>query len=134
MKSEKVTVSGSKYNPDPNAEKETVEAEIEIPIYETLDEAVQAESADQVLKLFNVQNKTTRMNVKRQALVGRPSKEWVREQAMKRITAEQWAAAAGDLGKIQKLMEDAMSAVEAELATKRAAEAAAASPGAPQPA
>lgn len=96
--------------------KEVV-GEIVVTIYETLAEAVDGLSEAKCLELINSQNKTNEANKARALATGKPSKGYLREQALSEITVEEFAQCAQDPARISALIESKMAAIEARMAS-----------------
>lgn len=97
-----------------------VVARIDVPVYESIDELVEALGSDKVLKLANTQNKTNMKNDARAAATGEPSKKALEEAAWAKITPEMLAAVTGDIEGIRNLLNTAKEEVQKELAEKKA--------------
>jgi hypothetical protein len=95
--------------------KSVVVARPEIPVYETLEEAVHALGSETCLSLINTQNGTNIKNAAR-AL---PSKKALEDEVMKSITPEVFAGMAGDIAKLREYLDKGVEALRAKYAAQR---------------
>lgn len=82
--------------------------------YDSVAEAVQDMGEEDILSLINAQVKTNAMNLTRAGAVGMPTKEQIRLMAMARITTDEFAAASGDLSRMEALIKKYSEQVIAE--------------------
>ena len=102
--------------------KGAVVAEVEIPIYENLDELIEAVDEKVIVERFNHANTIAIMGTERQkhtpTKMGKTKKMRL---AFNMLTPEEAMSAAGDYDKLQELLESKLPEVEAQLAAEAAA-------------
>jgi len=89
----------------------------ECPVYDTLPEMVEALGEATVLDLANTQNFTNVKNQIRSSATGKPSKQALRMQAIASIEASEFALVAGDVAKLENLINQKVQELEAKMTT-----------------
>src|SRR5690554_2083353 len=84
-------------------------ATVEVPVYDSLQEAIEHEGEEKVLELFNQQNKTNIMNAARTAATQKLSKSVLRDRAFAELTVEEFQSVAGDQEALKRLIEKKMA-------------------------
>lgn len=84
------------------------------PKYETVSEALSDIGEPKVLENLNAQVRTNEMNRVRALARNGPSSKTMQTEALKRISADEFAACAGDFEAIQKLIEAKIEIIRAE--------------------
>ena len=104
----------------PVRSKSKIVAEVEIPEYETVAEAVEHQGEGTILELINVQIKTRVMNEARaQHTPGPITKTSIKERAMELVPAEAWAEAAGDKVALQNIVAKYSQMAEEQLKAEK---------------
>jgi hypothetical protein len=94
-------------------------SEVEVPVYETLAEAVQNEGEQNVLERFNAQNKTDKMNAERQRFTGKPSKTALEGEALTKFTTDDWEAVRANPQQLIEIRDRYVAELQAEWEKKR---------------
>lgn len=86
--------------------KSEVVGEVTVPVYETMEELMEKESAERILSMFNKQN-CVRIagNERAKHTEGRAGKKKRAQIAFNLLTSEELAAATGDYDALQALLE-----------------------------
>lgn len=84
------------------------------PIYDAIQEAIDSIGEAKTLELLNAQTRTNEMNRVRGLARGGPSKTHLRNQALATLTAEEFMSVAGNLEKLEALLESKMEAIKAQ--------------------
>jgi hypothetical protein len=88
--------------------------EVKFNHYETVAEAQHDLGDEKLLKLLNVQVKTSAMNDHRRKFMPQEGKQALRNKAIARVTIEEWGQAAGDQEKIDALIEKYVGVLQNE--------------------
>lgn len=87
-------------------------------VYEAISEAVDDLGEEKCLELLNAQVRTNEMNrVRGLNRPGAPTKTMLRNKALATLTAADFATVAGDLAKIEALIESRMETIKEEMTT-----------------
>lgn len=92
-------------------------------IYDSVDEAVERIGPEETLALINAQEKTNQMNAVREGASPRTSKKALRAKAMASIIPEEFAEVAGDMSRIEALIQAKMKELEDSMPIETDAEA-----------
>lgn len=115
MKTESHPVKVRKLN-EATGEKESVQVGIATyPVYDSVAEAIDDVGEDKVLELLNAQTRTNELNrVRGLSRPGGISKTALRNEAISRITAEQWQSVAGNPQAITALIDKVAEEIREE--------------------
>lgn len=92
-----------------------VVGQAEYYVFDSVQEAIDTLGEETTLGLINSQHRTNAMNEVRAKATQKPTKAYLRREAMTRMTADDWMACHGDGAKIEAMIEAKMAEVEAEL-------------------
>ena len=90
----------------------------EFPQYDNVAECVDGQGEDTILALVNSQLKTNAMNTVRGSVTGKPSKTKLMQEAMGKISTDEFNAVVGDPVRLQALVAKKVAELEAEYASK----------------
>lgn len=94
--------------------KSKVVGEAEYAVYDSVGEATEGIGESTVLALVNAQVRTNALNEVRAKATGKPSKKALQMEALASATVEELQAVAGDVSKLQELINRKVAVLEAE--------------------
>jgi hypothetical protein len=100
---------------------QTVVGNATFPIYDSVQEAIEQEGEDKILKLVNSQNKTDAMNATRSAATSKPTHKRLMDEVLGNLEPEEIVQFAGDGPGMSKFLEEKVEALAAQYEAARQA-------------